>query len=88
MHASAFNTGITASGGYGPVSVTATAGYSAADANAQSQQFARDHSVALTRKASSRTKKEHKVSFKTASASGTEDHAIKRRPRTWPKTSK
>ena len=78
MHASAFSVGLSATGGYGPVSVTASAGYSAMDAGAESQQFSRDYSAALTRKASSRTKKEHKISFKTASSSGSEDSVVKR----------
>ncbi|MEZ4299652.1 MAG: hypothetical protein R3B70_32180 [Polyangiaceae bacterium] len=77
MHTSGFNTGLSASGGYGPVSVTATAGYTASESAAQSTQFARDHSMALTRRSSSRVKKEHKISFKLASSSGTDDSAAK-----------
>lgn len=78
MHMSAFSVGLAATGGYGPVSVTATAGYTAIEAGQESQQLSRDHSAALTRKASSRAKKEHKISFRAAASSGTEDTAAKR----------
>ncbi len=72
------NTGVNASGSYGPVSISASADYSVATSATQSEQTARNQSIALTRKASSRTKKEHKVSFKVASAAGTEDQTVRR----------
>jgi hypothetical protein len=78
QHSSGFNMSVTASGGYGPVSVTSTFGYNVADSASQSQQVARQHSTEVTRKAGSRTRKEHKVSFKVASASGTEDQAVRK----------
>jgi len=78
QHTSGLNTGVTASGGYGSVSITTTVGYSATDSASSSEQTARSHSTTLTRKASSRVKKEHKVSFKVASAAGTEDQAVRR----------
>jgi hypothetical protein len=78
QHSSGFNMSVTASGGYGPVSISASAGYNASDSASSSQQFARNQSNEFTRKASSRTKKEHKVSFKVASASGAEDQAVRK----------
>lgn len=77
QHSSGFNMSVTASGGYGPVSISASVGYNVADSSNTSQQFSRNQSSELTRKASARTKKEHKVSFKVASASGTEDQAVR-----------
>lgn len=77
QHSSGFNMSVSATGGYGPVSITASAGYNVADSASTSQQFSRNQSSELTRKASARTKKEHKISFKVASASGTEDQAVR-----------
>ena len=78
QHANGFNTGVTASGGYGPVSVTASASLSISDSASSTQQFSRNQGIAITRKASTRSKKEHKISFKVASAAGTEDHTIRK----------
>ena len=78
QHSSGFNMSVTASGGYGPVSVTTAFGYNVADSASTSQQVARQQSSEVTRKAASRTRKEHKVSFKVASASGTEDQAVRK----------
>lgn len=77
QHSMGFNTGVTASGGYGPVTITASASLNLNDSSSHSEQSARNHSNSLTRKASSRSKKEHKLSFKVASASGTEDQAVR-----------
>jgi hypothetical protein len=78
QHSSSFNLGVTASGGYGPVSISTTVGFNVSDSSNNSQQVARNQTNELTRKASSRTKKEHKMSFKVASASGTEDQAVRK----------
>jgi hypothetical protein len=78
QHSSGFNLGVTASGGYGPVTISTTVGFNVADSSSNSQQLSRNQSNELTRKASTRTKKEHKTSFKVASASGTEDQAVRK----------
>jgi hypothetical protein len=78
QHALGFNTAVTASGKYGPVSVTATAGFNVSSSASQSEERSRSHSASVTSKASSRTKKEHKMSFKVASAAGEEDHAVRK----------
>ena len=78
QHSSGFNLGVTASGGFGPVSISTSASFNVASSFSQSQQVSRQQSSELTRKASSRSKKEHKMSFKVASASGTEDQAVRR----------
>jgi hypothetical protein len=78
QHSSGFNTGVTASGGYGPVSITSSVSFSMADSASTSEQTARTHSMSTTRKASARSKKEHKVSFKVASAAGTEDQQVQK----------
>jgi hypothetical protein len=76
-HTSGYDLGVTASGGWGPVSISASASYHVSDSATTSQATARNQSNELTRKASSRVKKEHKTSFKVASASGTEDQAVR-----------
>ena len=76
-HSTGFSLGVTASGGWGPVSISTTLGYNVNDSASNSQQTSKSQSNELTRKASSRTKKEHKQSFKVASASGTEDQAVR-----------
>ena len=78
QHSSGFNMSVTASGGYGPVSVTTSMGYNVADYASASEATARQQSSEVTRKAASRTRKEHKVSFKVASAAGTEDQAVRK----------
>src|SRR5262249_15544050 len=62
QHSNGFNLGVTASGGYGPVSITTSVGYNVASSASNSAQVSRQQSSELTRKASSRAKKEHKVS--------------------------
>jgi Type II secretion system (T2SS), protein G len=78
QHSSAFNTGVTASGEYGGVTFSASVGYNASDSASNSVQSSRNQSSSVTRKASSRVKKEHKMSFKVASASGVEDQTVRK----------
>ncbi len=78
QHSSALNTGVTASGSYGPISITTTVGYNASESDSNSTQLTRNESADLTRKASSRAKKEHKISFRVASAAETEDETVQR----------
>lgn len=78
QHSSGFNMGVTASGGYGPVNITTSVNYNANESASLSEQASRNASSTLTRKASSRAKKEHKTSFKVASAAGTEDQQIRK----------
>jgi hypothetical protein len=86
QHSSGFDLGVTASGGWGPVSISTSASYNVSDSATNSQQTSRNQSNELTRKASSRTKKEHKMSFKVASASGTEDQAVRKIKNPFPNT--
>jgi len=78
QHSSAFNTGVTASGSYGPISITTTVGYNASESSSKSRQLTRNQSADITRKASSRAKKEYKISFRVASAAETEDESVQR----------
>jgi hypothetical protein len=78
QHSSGFNTGVTASGGYGPISISTTLGLNVSSSASNSEQTAINHSVSITRKSSSRVRKEHKMSFKVASALGSEDQQIRK----------
>jgi len=78
QHSSAFNTGVTVSGEYGSVKVSANVGYNASTSSSNSAKLSRNHSADITSKASSRAKKEHKVSFKVASKAETEDQTVQK----------
>jgi hypothetical protein len=78
QHSTAFNTGVTASGSYGPVSISTTVGYNASDSSSKSEQLSRNQSTDITHKASSRAKREHKISFRVASVVETEDETVQR----------
>src|SRR5439155_9955249 len=81
QHSSSLDTSATASAEYGVVNhvnVSASLASHVADSASASEQVTRNHSSTVTRKASTRIKKEHKVSFKVASAAGTEDQAVRR----------
>jgi type II secretion system protein G len=72
QHAMGFNAGVTASGQFGAVNIAATTGFNLSEASTKSEQSSRNQSAQVTRKASSRAKQEHKMSFTTSTASGTE----------------
>lgn len=78
QHSTAFNAGVTVSGSYGSVNVSSTVGYNASDSASKSEQLSRNQSIDITHKASSRSKKEHKISFRVASAVETEDQTVRR----------
>ena len=78
QHSSGLNMSASASGGFGPVSISTSFGYNVADSFNRSEQTSRNESSELTRKASARTTQEHKTSFRVASAAGTENQAVQR----------
>jgi type II secretion system protein G len=78
QHSLGLNTSVTASGTYGAVNVTASAGLNVAESASQSAQDARNQSASITSKAANRTKQEHKISFKLASEAGTTDEAVRK----------
>lgn len=76
QHNTNFSFGVSASAS-GFVSIATNLGYNVANSASNSEQLSRNHSSQLTRQASARVKKEHKTSFKVASASGTQDQAVR-----------
>lgn len=73
QHANQFNVTATVHGGIDLISGSASSGFSAQDSGSQSAADSRKHAVATTQKASSRTKKEHKVTISTTTATGTSE---------------
>ncbi|MEU1117445.1 MULTISPECIES: type II secretion system protein GspG [unclassified Streptomyces] len=71
------NFGVTASGSYGTVSVTSTFNYGVSTSDHESRQASNKHATEITSKASSRSRKEHKVSFRTETRRGDEDEAAR-----------
>ncbi len=77
QHSSAFNASVTASGGFGPVTVSTSLGASAESSEASSRQSSAKRAQEITRKASSRAKEEHKISFKVTTQFEVEDTSFR-----------
>jgi hypothetical protein len=78
QHSTELSAGVNISGQYGTVKFAANAAGSVSDSTSRSDQFSRNTSNTVTRKASRRSVKEHTMSFRTVRASGTEDSSLKR----------
>jgi hypothetical protein len=76
-HASAFSMAATASGSYGFASASASIGYNASSGDETAKRDSRNHSIGVTRKASSRTRKEHKDTFTVKEQAGVEDQQVR-----------
>lgn len=78
-HTSSLNTSLSASGKIGSVfNIASTVGYNVSNSATKSEKFTLNQTMSVTRKASSRAKKEHKVSFKIAKEYGEEDIEVRR----------
>ncbi len=77
QHATALNVGASLSASYGSVTLSTNFGYSATANDSQSKKDSRNHSMSITKKASARTKKDHKVTFKVTSVAGSEDQSVR-----------
>lgn len=77
QHATALNLGASLSASYSSVTLSTNFGYNATTNDSQSKKDSRNHSMAITKKASARTKKDHKVSFKVTSVAGSEDQSVR-----------
>lgn len=71
QHANQFNITGTVTGGIPVIHGSVTSSFGAQDTNSQSATESRKHAVTLTQKASSRVKKEHKVTISTTTVTGT-----------------
>jgi hypothetical protein len=72
-HASAF----TLSGSYSYYGASVSVGYNSSSEDQKAQQDSRQQSCSITRKASSRVKREHKQSFRVESVVGREDASVR-----------
>jgi hypothetical protein len=77
QHATALNVGASLSASYSSVTLSTNFGYNATSNDSQSKKDSRNHSLAITKKASARTKKDHKVTFKVTSVAGSEDQSVR-----------
>jgi type II secretory pathway pseudopilin PulG len=76
-HSTALNVGVSLSASYASVTLSSSFGYNSTSDNSQSEKDSRNHSSLVTSKASARTRKDHKTSFKVSSVAGTEDQAVR-----------
>jgi hypothetical protein len=76
-HSSSLSMEATASGSYGFASGSVTVGYEATSEDETAQRVSRNHSVEVTSKAASRTRKEHKVTFTVKEEAGVEDQSVR-----------
>ena len=76
-HSTALNVGASLSASYASVTLSTSMGYNSTSDDQVAQKDSRNHSVSITRKASARTRKDHKTSFKVSSMSGSEDSAVR-----------
>lgn len=67
----------TYNGGAYSVTASAAVDYGTKEDSQQSEKSSIAHSIAVTRNASARTKKEHKTSFRVSSVAGAEDLAVR-----------
>ena len=77
QHSTALNLGASLSASYSSVTLSTSFGYNSASNDSQSRKDSRNHSMAITKKASSRTKKDHKITFKVTSIAGSEDQSVR-----------
>ena len=77
QHSTALNLGASLSASYSSVTLSTSFGYNAASNDSQSRKDSRNHSMAITKKASARTKKDHKITFKVTSVAGSEDQSVR-----------
>ena len=71
------NFGVSASANYVGVTLSTSFGYNSSSSDQKSQKDSRQHSIQATRKATSRVRKDHQVSFRLESVAGTENQAVR-----------
>lgn len=76
-HSSELNTEASVSGSYVFASASVSIGYGATSEDETSRQQSRNHAVSVTRKASARTRKEHKTTFTVKETAGVEDQVVR-----------
>jgi hypothetical protein len=77
QHATAFNASVSASGGFGPVTLSASVGANFNDSENKSREDTAKKTRELTSTASSRVKQEHKNTFQVSNETTTEDTSFR-----------
>jgi hypothetical protein len=77
QHSSGHNVSVDASATYSGFTISSSYGYSCQDSERQTRQLAAKKSKEITRKASSRVKEEHKVTFKVTTAYELEEQSYR-----------
>ena len=77
-YSSALSVNATASGSYGFASASLTIGYETGSEDETAKRDSRNHSVEVTNKAASRTRKEHKVTFTVKEEAGVLDETVRK----------
>ena len=78
QHASSFSLSMSASGGYGPISANVNTSYSTQQSDSQSRETSIRQTSETTKKASARSRKAHKISFRLAKKTGIEDQTVRK----------
>jgi hypothetical protein len=76
-HSTALSMEASGSASYGFGSASASVGYNSTSGDETAKRDSRNHSVSVTRKASARTRKEHKTTFTIKQQAGVEDQSIR-----------
>jgi hypothetical protein len=76
-HSSELSVDATASASYMFASASMTIGYGSSSEDESAKQESRNHSIGVTRKASARTRKEHKTTFTVKEQAGVEDQSVR-----------
>jgi hypothetical protein len=76
-HSSELTTEATASASYVFESASVTVGYNSTSDDEVTKSDSRKHGISVTRKAASRTRKEHKVTFTVKEQAGVEDESVR-----------
>jgi hypothetical protein len=76
-HSTALSMEASGSGSWGFASASASVGYNSTSDDETAKKDSRNHSISVTRKASSRTRKEHKDTFTVKEQAGVEDESVR-----------
>ncbi|TDD67051.1 hypothetical protein E1298_39760 [Actinomadura rubrisoli] len=78
QHSNQFNVTATVTGGIPVINGSAQSGFTSQDSRSQSASDSTKHATALTKKASSRAKQEHKITISTTTVTGTEETSTRK----------
>lgn len=76
-HSTALSASATASGSWGFASASGSVGYNSTSDDETAKRDSRNHSISVTRKASARTRQEHKTTFTVKQQAGVEDQSVR-----------